>query len=97
MAVKVVIAARALADLTDLIESRDLPADTGRRVRTSLEQLETFPLLGKRLTGRWRPFRMLLGTWPWMLLIYLYAEETGTVTVVAIHDARSVSSATSEG
>jgi hypothetical protein len=29
-----------------------------------------------------------------MLLVYVYEEATHTVTIVAIHDARSVSSAT---
>lgn len=90
----VVVARRARTDLAFLIDSRSLPADTRERVRASLDPLATFPAIGKRLAGRWRGLRMLLGPWPWMLLLYLFDESTDTVTVVAIHDARMVSSAT---
>ncbi len=93
---KVVAAERARSDLTQLIATRHLPADTRDRVRRSLSQLETFPLAGKRLAGRWSAFRVVLGPWPWMLLVYQYDEPTDTVAVIAIHDARTGSSATSE-
>ena len=49
---KVVAAERARTDLTILITTRELPADTRDRVRRSLSQLETFPLAGRRLVGR---------------------------------------------
>lgn len=52
------------------------------------------PQWPKRLIGRWRGFRVILGSWAWMLLVYVYSEPTNTVTVVAIHDARTMSSAT---
>ena len=93
----VVVAPRARSDLADLIDTRGLPADTRVRVRASIEPLASFPLLGKRLTGRWRGFRVILGPWPWMLLVYVFDEPTESVTIVAIHDARSAISATTGG
>lgn len=92
---RVVVAQRATTDLSRLITSRRLPADTRERIRQSLSQLETFPLAGRRLTAGWRAFRLVLGPWPWMLLIYQYDEPTDTATVVAVHDARTGSAATS--
>jgi plasmid stabilization system protein ParE len=92
----VVVARRARSDLIDLIKTRRLPADAQARVRASIEPLGSFPQIGKRLTGRWLSFRVILGPWPWMLLVYVYDEATNIVTIVAIHDARSATSATTE-
>jgi mRNA-degrading endonuclease YafQ of YafQ-DinJ toxin-antitoxin module len=94
---RVVAAQQARKDLTKLIATRTLPADTRDRVRNSLAQLETFPRAGRRLQGQWRGFRAVLGPWPWMILVYQYDERTDTVTVDAIHDSRSASAATVEG
>jgi plasmid stabilization system protein ParE len=93
---RVVVAQRARKDLAELIQTRSLPADTGSRVRSSIEPLASFPQIGKMLTGRWRGFRLILGPWRWMLIVYLYDEPTNTVAILAIHDAREASSATSE-
>jgi len=93
---RVVVAQRARADLAELILTRSLPADTAPRVRASIVTLASFPQIGKLLTGRWRGFRVILGPWPWMLIVYLYDEPTNTVAIAAIHDAREASSATSE-
>jgi plasmid stabilization system protein ParE len=93
---RVVVAQRARKDLAELIQTRSLPADTVPRVRSSIEPLASFPQIGKLLTGRWRGFRLILGPWPWMLIVYLYDEPTNTVAILAIHDAREASSATSE-
>lgn len=93
---RVFVAHRALSDLVHLIESRHLPADARDRVRQSLIQLETFPRAGRMLTGRWRRFRMIVGPWSWLLLIYLYDEVTDAVIVVAVQDARSAASATAD-
>jgi plasmid stabilization system protein ParE len=90
----VVVARRARSDLADLIKTRGLPADTRARVRASIEPLASFPQIGKRLTGRWQGFRVIVGPWPWMLLVYVSDEATDVVTIVAIHDARSATSAT---
>jgi plasmid stabilization system protein ParE len=90
----VVVARRARSDLAQLINTRGLPANTRERVRASIEPLASFPQIGTRLTGRWRGFRVVLGPWAWMLVVYVYDETTSTVTVVAIHDSRTMSSAT---
>jgi len=92
----VVVAQRARTDLADLIQTRSLPDDAVWRVRASIEPLASFPQIGKRLSGRWRGFRVILGPWPWMLIVYVYDEPTNTVAIAAIHDAREASSATSE-
>jgi plasmid stabilization system protein ParE len=93
---RVIVAERARKDLAELIGTRSLPADTGSRVSASIEPLASFPQIGKLLAGRWRGFRMILGPWRWMLVVYLYDEPTNTVAILAIHDAREASSATSE-
>ncbi|MEW6225928.1 MAG: type II toxin-antitoxin system RelE/ParE family toxin [Chloroflexota bacterium] len=85
----VLVAERARSELERLIHTRRLPADTRDRVRRSLAQLETFPLAGRRLTGRWRAFRLIVGPWPWLLLVHIYDGAAGTVTVVAVHDAKT--------
>jgi hypothetical protein len=92
----VVATQRAVSDLAWLIATRELPGDTRDRVRRSLSQLETFPLSGRRLEGRWRGLRVILGPWPLMPLLYLYEEQEDTAIVIAIHDARSASAATSD-
>lgn len=93
----VVVTRRARSDLARLIETRGLPADTRARVRASIEPLASFPQIGKRLMGRWRGFRVILGPWPWTLVVYIHEEAASTVTIVAIHDARSSASATTGG
>ena len=91
----VVLALSAVADLDDLTVTHSLPATTRRRVRTSLEPLASFPMLGPALTGRWHGFRFILGPWPWMLLVYVYDARTDQVSVITIQDARSARAATS--
>ena len=91
----VVLALSAVADLDGLIVTRSLPATTRQRVRTSLEPLAVFPMLGPALTGRWHGFRHILGPWPWMLLVYVYDEGPDRVSVVTVQDARSARAATS--
>ncbi len=94
---RIVVAQRARTDLARLIETHLLPAETVTRVQAAIEPLATFPEMGKRLTGRWHGCRVVLGPWRWMLIVYEHDQATDTVGVVAIHDARSASSATSEG
>jgi hypothetical protein len=83
----------ALEDLDVLIRSHSLPSDTRSRVARSLRALERFSLMGPALGGRWEGFRVLLGPWRWMLLVYVYLEDADRVVVVAIEDARSSTSA----
>jgi hypothetical protein len=91
----VVLAESAVADLDGLIATHRLPDTTRERVRTSLKALATFPLLGPALSGAWHGFRFVLGPWPWMLLVYVFNEDAGQVSVVTIQDARSARAATS--
>lgn len=93
---RVVVAQRARADLDQLVRTRSLPANTPSRVQASLQPLASFPHLGKRLGGRWLGFRVIIGPWPWMLIVYFFDEQTETVAIAAIHDTRSASSANSE-
>jgi hypothetical protein len=92
---RIVVTAAAQADLGRLIQTRSLPASTRDRVKTSLAPLVRFPELGRALTGRWSGFRVLLGPWPWMLLLYVFDTGADQVALVTIQDARSATSATS--
>lgn len=91
----VVVTPTALDDLEHLIQTHSLPPDTRSRVKASLRALSRFPLLGAPLTGRWAPFRFVLGPWRWMLIVYWLDEPAGRVFVVTIQDARSAAAATS--
>ena len=85
----VVVVRQAVDDLAAISRTHSLPRDTPERVRRSIAPLGEFPLLGAPLTGRWTGFRFLLGPWRWMLVVYRYDEETDTVAIVTILDARS--------
>jgi hypothetical protein len=89
------LSAVAVEDLERMILTHSLPADTRARAARSLEPLSRFPLLGRELEGRWRPFRFILGPWRWMLILYVYDEMEDVALVLTIQDARSSSAATS--
>ncbi len=91
---QVIITPQAWRDVDEAVAALSLPADTWGRVARSLRVLETFPLAGAELRGRWAPTRFVLGPWSWMLLLYRYEESSDRVFVVAMHDARSAASAT---
>jgi plasmid stabilization system protein ParE len=93
----VVVTATATADLERLIRAHSLPPSTRERTRSSIEPLRRFPLMGRALMGRWSDFRVILGPWPWMLVVYVYDEATDVVAIVAIQDSRSAGAVTSEG
>jgi hypothetical protein len=80
---------RAQRDVNEAIANLGLPTDTWARIDRSLRVLETFPLAGSALGGRWAPARFVLGPWPWMLLLYVYDKSSDRVHVVAAHDARA--------
>jgi hypothetical protein len=84
------LAAVAVEDLDGLIRTHSLPPDTRARVARPLRALESFPLMGPALSGRWDGFRFLLGPWRWMLLVYVYIQAEERVVVVTIQDARSL-------
>lgn len=91
---QVIVTPRARRDVDEAISTLSLPDDTWARIARSLRALETFPLAGPELAGRWAPARFLLGPWSWMILLYRYEESTNRVYVVAMHDGRSAASAT---
>jgi plasmid stabilization system protein ParE len=90
---QVIVTPRAEGDVEDAIALLKLPDDTWARVHRSLRVIETFPLGGRALEGRWADARFVLGPWRWMILIYRYEEAAERVYIVAVHDARSSSSA----
>lgn len=93
----VVVTPTAAADLDRLVRSLSLPPTTRQRVVASLRALELFPLIGAPLLGRWARYRFILGSWRWMLIVYVHDEATDRVAVVTIQNARSAASATSTG
>ena len=91
---RVLVAPEAAADLTRMIATHSLPADTRARVRRSIEPLGRFPLLGAPLEGRWHDYRFVLGPWRWMLIVYAYDPETDVVAIATIQDGRTSTAAT---
>jgi plasmid stabilization system protein ParE len=93
---RVIVTPRAVEDLRDLVRGLGLPESTLPRVRRSLRILESFPLAGRALVGRWDGVRFLIGPWPWMILLYLHDVDHDAVYVVAVHDGRSSTAATQD-
>lgn len=83
--------------MDEAISVLSLPDDTWARVARSLRVLETFPLAGPELNGRWTPARFVLGPWSWMVLVYSYDATSDRVFIVAMHDARSATAPRSTG
>jgi len=92
---EVIVTPQAREDVEAAIAELNLPTDTWARIARSLSVLETFPLAGRALPGRWAPARFVLGPWPWMILLHTHDEASDRVYILAAHDARSVSSPTS--
>jgi plasmid stabilization system protein ParE len=90
---RVIVTPRALDDLQELIVTLGLPDSTLPRVQRSLRILESFPLAGRALAGRWSGLRFLIGPWPWLILLYVHDAHDDAVHVVAAHDGRSSTSA----
>lgn len=88
-----IVTPQAGRDVEEAIAQLGLPGNTWARIARSLRVLETFPLAGRALGGRWAPARFVLGPWPWMILLYRYEEPSDRVYVAAVHDARSAGSA----
>ena len=91
---RVVVTPAARDDLTRLIRTHSLPADTTARVVRSLRPLAEFPLLGAPLEGRWSGFRFILGPWRWKIVVYVVDDGREQVSVVTVQDARSATSPT---
>lgn len=90
---QVTVTPRAQQDVDEAISALNLPDDAWARIGRSLRVLETFPLAGPEMFGRWVPVRFVIGPWSWMILLYRYEESTDRVYVVAMHDGRSAASA----
>jgi hypothetical protein len=88
---QVVLTPRAVLDVDEAIAALGLPSDTWTRIARSLRVLETFPLAGPELSGRWAPARFVLGPWSWMILLYSYDQGSDGIFVLAMLDARSAS------
>jgi hypothetical protein len=86
---KIEVTRLARDQLRELIETRELPANTGNRVSRTLLMLEEFPRAGKQLSGVWRDCRALIGPWGWLIVVYMYLEAEDRVVVIAFHDART--------
>jgi hypothetical protein len=86
---RVELAAAAVEDLERLIFTHSLPTDTKARVQHTLLPLESFPLLGAALGGRWEGLRFVLGPWRWMVIVHTYLEDEDRVVVVTVQDGRS--------
>jgi hypothetical protein len=90
---QVIVTPRARRDVDEAISTLNLPGDAWMRIARSLRTLETFPLGGVALGGRWAPARFVLGPWAWMILLYRCDGSSDRVYVVAMHDGRSATSA----
>lgn len=84
---------QARDELRELIKIRQLPPDTRKRVSRVLLTLEEFPRAGKQLFGVWRDCRALIGSWGWLIVVYMYIEAEDRVVVIAFHDARTSAAA----
>jgi plasmid stabilization system protein ParE len=91
---RILVAPAATADLTRMISTHSLPADTRARVRRSIEPLTRFPLLGAPLEGHWRDYRFIVGPWRWMVIVYAYDPTADVVAIVTIQDGRTSTAAT---
>jgi hypothetical protein len=69
----------------EAVSALNLPDDAWTRIGRSLRVLETFPLAGPELAGRWAPARFVIGPWSWMILLYRYEASSDRVYVVAMH------------
>jgi plasmid stabilization system protein ParE len=93
---ELIVTPRAERDIEEAIADLGLPDDTWARIGRALRLLEDFPLAGRALEAQWSATRFLLGPWPWMILLYRYDEDSNRVFLVAVHDARSATSATAD-
>ena len=91
---RVELALSAVEDLDALIRTHSLPPDTRLRVAHSLRGLESIPVMGPALGGRWQGLRFVLGPWRWLLLVYVLLEAEDRIVVVTVQDARSSTAAT---
>jgi hypothetical protein len=94
---QVIVSPQARRDVDEAVSRLGLPGDTWSRIVRSLRVLQTFPLAGPELQGRWAATRFVLGPWSWMLLLYRYDEASDRVFILSVHDARSAVSPRTSG
>jgi len=85
---------QARDELRALVATRDLPTDAREQISRSLRTLEQFPRAGRKLFGRWKDCRALIGPWGWLIVVYVYLEVEDRAIGVAFHDARTSDAAT---
>jgi plasmid stabilization system protein ParE len=77
-----------------MIVTHSLPADTRLRVGRSLLTLARFPSIGRQLEGEWSGFRLIVGPWRWLLIVYVHDEDQDLVSILTFQDARSSTAVT---
>lgn len=88
------LSAAAVEDLGRVVITHSLPADAQARVKRSLRVLERFPRIGRELEPPWSSFRVVLGPWRWMLIVYHHDPSVDEVAIVTIQDGRSSTAVT---
>lgn len=84
----------AAEDVARLAVTHSLPPDTKERIKRSLRPLGQFPRLGTELEGEeWAGFRLVLGPWRWMVIVYEIYDDPDRVVIVTVQDGRSSSAA----
>jgi hypothetical protein len=71
---QVIVSPQAKRDVDEAISRLGLPTNTWSRIVRSLRVLETFPLAGPELAGRWAPARFVLGPWSWRPALHVVAQ-----------------------
>jgi plasmid stabilization system protein ParE len=91
---RIVVSPAAADSLARLVVSHSLPADTRERFRRSIAPLAEFPLIGRALEGGgYDGLRFVLGPWRWMVVVYEHDADSDVVSILAIEDARSSTTA----
>ncbi len=76
---QVIVTPQARRDIDEAISVLSLPDDAWTRIARSFRPLETFPLSGPELGGRWAPTRFTVGPWSWMISLYRYEQSADRV------------------
>jgi len=91
---RVLVYAEARDDLERLILTHSLSPGRRDRVKRSLGRLRRFPLTGRAIEeGHWSDYRVILGPWRWLVVLYRYDADEDVVMVASMEDGRSSSAA----
>ena len=85
----------ALLALEHLVRGHGLPSDTRDRVEESARPLGRFPRFGPQIEvlSDGAELRFLIGTWPWLVIVYLYIEGEDRIVVASVEDGRAATAA----